>query len=211
MSSGPAKWPHGREGITLIEVLIAGTLLLLITGALATVLSSSFAHSERVSGRLELNAQALTALSHIKRELSESSLPCVDVTLPQALIFPSPRTAAGGFDNATGQLTYHKIVCFRSATLDGETRLLRQEEGLSATTLPPEPATLAPPRDGAYFAASSLPTRVMARGITRFECLLEIPDDDLRRGRVHLLLGLQRTIRGRTYGIEVESAVAVLN
>lgn len=196
----------------MLEAMIAGAIMLLLSSALVRVLMASYAHSQRVSGRLELNAQVLTALSHIKRELSESSLACVEVADPQALIFPSPRTATGNFDNDSGQLTYHKQVCYRTLLADGELRLVRQEEVLlAATPVPPEPLEMVPARDLPYFTASPLPARVIAKGLTRFACSLEVPDNDMRRGRIHLILGLQRSVRGRDFGVEVETSVAVLN
>lgn len=208
MFSGLTEGRHQR-GVTLMEAIIASSIVLMVTAALGFVLSASYAHHQRIDARLELNQQALTALSHLQRELAESNVVCVNVSDAQSAIFPSPRTETGDFANVSGSLGFPKMVCYR---LDQDA-LVRQEELLSPVPNgPSNPLEMTPPRTRDHFLASNLPKRVMARGVVRFECERVTRNEDVTlEGRIRMVLGLSRQVRGRTYGIEVESSVLPLN
>ena len=210
MFSGRAR---SQTGLSLVEALIASVLSLMLLGALATVFWSRQVHSERVNARVELNEVALSAIGHLKREVGESNLRCIDISESGSLVFPSPRTVDSEFANSTGGLQFHKMVCYR--VRDGAERddLVRQDELLPLPTPDPlEPGNMVPIRNRSYFETSGLPERVIARGVTRFESRLDsIKPDDPRGARINITLGLQREVRRRTFGIEVQTSVAPRN
>ncbi len=212
MSSGLVRANLDR-GVSLIEALIASSISLLLLAALAYVFWARQVHSERVNARVELNEVALSALGHLKREVGESSLRCIDVSEPASLVFPSPRTSDSDFANLSGGLQFHKMVCYRIKTGTEEDNLVRQEELFSLPTPdPPEPIDMVPPRNRVYFESSGLPERVIARGVVLFESRMDSLDvDDPRGGRINIRLGLQRAVRNRSFGIEVQTSVAPRN
>ena len=130
-----------------------------------------------------------------------------------SLIFPSPRTADSDFANLSGGLQFHKMVCYRVENSGDEDKLVRQEEMFpSPTPDPPEPIAMTPQRNRLYFETSGLPQRVIARGVTLFESRLDsLKPDDPRGGRINIRLGLQRNVRHRSFGIEVQTSVAPRN
>ena len=213
MFSGLARESNQARGVSLVEALIASSLSLMLLAALAYVFWARQVHSERVNARVELNEVALSALGHLKREVGESSLRCIDVSESGSLIFPSPRTADSDFANLSGGLQFHKMVCYRVENSGDEDKLVRQEEMFpSPTPDPPEPIAMTPQRNRLYFETSGLPPRVIARGVTLFESRLDsLKPDDPRGGRINIRLGLQRNVRHRSFGIEVQTSVAPRN
>ena len=212
MSSGLVRASLDR-GVSLIEALIASSISLLLLAALAYVFWARQVHSERVNARVELNEGALSALGHLKREVGESSLRCIDVSESGTLVFPSPRTADSDFANLSGGLQFSKMVCYRVKTGTDEDNLVRQEELFGLPTPdPPEPIDMVPPRNRVYFESSGLPERGIARGVVLFESRMDSLDvDDPRGGRINIRLGLQRAVRNRSFGIEVQTSVAPRN
>lgn len=198
-------------GVTLIEAIIASTISLFILSSMAYVFWARQLHTERIQARIDLNQVALTALGHLKREISESNPVCVDVDQPGSVIFPSPRDLSGDFANLSGGLLFHKVVCYR---LDSTERmLLRQEEALSVPTVDPaEPSAMTPQRSVSYFESSGLPARVIARDVDSFQITRqELTGDQGFSSRIHLTLGLTRNVRRRSFGIEVETTIIPQN
>ena len=150
-------------GFSLMEVLIASTLMLLTLAIAASAFASFTGYIRRVRARTELQQQSIFIMSNLTRDLGEANpLRVYSPAGSNSVVFPQPRELGGDVapsDPDSGDLTWGRIVCYR---VDADRRLFRQMEALPLpySDIPPDIPLMSPPRDMAYFAGqSSLPIR----------------------------------------------------
>ncbi|MBI3929334.1 MAG: type II secretion system protein [Armatimonadetes bacterium] len=73
-----------KSGFTLVELLIACTLLILVLGTVVQILVPAFRVSARTSSRSDLQRSALMSLNRLRADLENSIAPGVVVHAPDA-------------------------------------------------------------------------------------------------------------------------------
>lgn len=198
----------GRSsGATVIEVMVASTLLFGLTMSMAFIFRSNYEYRRRSEAKLDLNQSCLLAISKLRRDLSESNLPTIRAdSATRSVVFPSPRNLAGRLTLNGGNLEWSKVVCYRFDS--GSQTLFRQEEASTASSQAIDPLDLLPPRDAAYFIANtSLPSMPIANGVKEFE----VTRDAQIATSVKVRLGLSRQVGERDFGMEISCSVSPRN
>ena len=132
----------GLRGLSLVEMMIYMTLLVLIAGSalIVVVMANRFFNSTIDNNAVQREAQ-ITML-RISHELEESKQGKVLVE-PEGIIFLSPRTKKEEFNydyGGDGLLVWQKWVCYYVDSQGGKQKLCRAEAYLKdPTTDPPDP------------------------------------------------------------------------
>ena len=164
------------SGATVIETLVAASILLLVFGAVYSVLRAGVRYLQQAEAYQTSQQQAVIGMRKMLSELQNSNLATINVNPPIApvppvapgvdhLVFlsaesPGSITGAMAHDASTGALQWQKWVCFYR---NGNNELWRAEDALSSpVTLPPSPT---PPDLLTFQALSSPAARVLARHI----------------------------------------------
>lgn len=191
------------KGRTLIEIMVASALLLLLTGLMLRVLTTSRQRLQRIEALINLEEQAVKAMAMVSSDLSEAHLHTVETPSSSFLVFSSPRSLSGKFVVApSGELRWSTVVCYRKETIGGDDKLIRQVEDMpDVDGESPLPSELVPPADLAFFTAGSGPRSKIADG---FETLNVSVKDQTR---FEVKLHLSKRLGNKTRGIRLTSQV----
>jgi hypothetical protein len=191
-----------RRGVSIIETLVCSAIMALLFGSTLMALVASKERAARSSDQIEMEEEAIKAMSLLSEELAESNFGCIYAPSEQLLVFPLPRSLAGAYTvEPSGELRWSTLVSFRGVTRDGRSHLIRQIADVTdAVGAPIDPEFLTPLPDAAFFAAQSTPERAMARGFRR---LGVTPAD----GSVGPELEVELVSGRRTIGLELRSSV----
>lgn len=193
--------------MSLAEVLISSALMLLLLGSTMAALVAGKDRAARSSTQVLMEEEALSALTFVTTDLSETNLAAVHVPSDQFVVFPLPRNAVGKFTvEPDGKLRWSTLIAYRAETINGEPHLIRQIADVAdSVDEPMDPKFMtAPVPDAAYFARLSSPKRETARGFQRLEV---VPD-----GRaLKLALEVSSQIGNRTLGLVLRSTVMPRN
>jgi hypothetical protein len=175
-----------------VELSVASVVFLLLLGATVVVFQHVLTYHRRTDTQISLEREVLLTLKALSRECSESSWASIEAS-PAGLVFGTPRDAFGEFQiGPDDEPAWAGIVCYTRDPLAPDLPLLKRVDYF-ASPLPtvPEPLSLVPPRDPAWFGASDLPARAVARGVERFEVEREtVGDEDGREAiRIDLTIG----------------------
>lgn len=159
------------RGLTLLEVMISSTLILLVLGSLTGIVFSMAKNHELQMLRNDMQDQTLKLVTRVTQELAETSSATIQ-TSPQGLVFASPRDSDGTIvqNSNSGKIRWNKFVSYHVSTKDGTPTVVRTEKDIPSRlrvgSEPPEPT--------GDFALSSMmlekPTSVVARHINEFSC-----------------------------------------
>lgn len=166
----PRLFPRARMarravgGLSLPELMIACTLLMLVTGFAFKALQYAIAYQKRMDAQQQQLGKVLSILGQVGAEIEESRIGTVLIQ-PSALIFLLARDADGAVTNDpnSGDLLWSLAVCFQLE----QGNLVRKQSPLStpaAQTLNPLDLSMGLP----HFAAIPA-TRTVARGCTILE------------------------------------------
>lgn len=156
-------------GKTIPELLVASSILLLLTAACGTALRASMQYHQRIELQSKIEEDLLRTIGSLSRELGESSMKgVVWQASPLALTFPTPRNPDGTLliDHAAGnRIRWQTVLSYRVEGTENE--LKRYIDRLPAPEVaPPNALDMTPPRDDAYFAAPGREFKVLAKGVT---------------------------------------------
>lgn len=146
----PAPWHLGREdGLTLVEVLLAATLMLVVVGATLTTFNSFERATLANQRQNESQEQARRSLDLMVRDLRNMSSPtpnepyAVEVAQPQDLIFQSE-----GKEKPDGSSNEQNITRLRYCIDSTEGKLIRQRQTWTTATSPAVPTSACGSGDG---------------------------------------------------------------
>lgn len=172
-----------RTGFSIIEVLVAGSLLLFLLGACYLLMVGGMRYFQQGRAYQTVQNQSLIAMRNLLAELQDSRPNCWSYNaLPVPnLIFLSaaqPMPNDGPVQHSPmGMINWQKWVCYR---LQPTGELERQE--LAPPAAPGLPNVMPPAVIPLYasfnFAGPNL--RVIARNITRFRIQADVSPDTLR-------------------------------
>lgn len=173
------------EGSSLVEVLISGSIGLVILGAVFGVFAAArtfFQQANEVSGFYE---DAVKTLHRLALELEESNGWLINQTgsNPPALAFPSARDTQKRFvRDAEGRPAWSRWILYYVASQGSDLVLVRKEYGGLFPPTPPVsiPAQLLTPPLGV--------DQIVARDLSLFEVTTTHLDDGRQRCQVQLLL-----------------------
>ncbi len=179
-------WPTSRRatvrrgGFSIIEVLVSGTLLLFLLGALYLLMVAGMRYFQQGRAYQTVQNQTMIAMRHLLAELQDSRPTCWDYdTVPVShLIFLSasqPMPNDGPVQHSPlGVINWQKWVCYR-LTATGE---LQRDEMVPVGLPSVMPPATIPAYAGFGFAGPNL--RIIARSITRFRVVQDVSPDTLR-------------------------------
>ena len=205
-----------RPGRTLVELMVATTILMLLLASCAVALRSASQYHRRISEQTELENSLMMAIGALTRDGAETSARAVAWEEdPPALTFPVPRGENGELlvDHSAGnKLLFGTVVSYRVVGSDLELR--RYVDVLpTPERRPPHPIDeLSPSRDGAYFDSPTRPFKTLAKGAVEFELQglgidsdgNEFGESDLTEARFFRVdLKLERELQERPYAISM--------
>lgn len=190
------------RGISIVEILICSAIMALLFGSTLVALVAGKERAARSSDQIEMEEEAITAMSLLSEDLGESHFGCVYSPNDQFLVFPQARNLAGTFTVETsGELVWGTLVSYRQLDVDGRSHLVRRVADVADEVgAPIDPEFFTPTPDAAFFNGLTTPQREMARG---FERLTVTPDE----GSIGLELELELVSGRRTIGIVLGSSV----
>lgn len=182
-----------RRGATLLELMIVMALMGILIGSLGFIMQACHTYYFGSIESLDLQQKSLVGMSHLSRELSETSILAVhryDDPLPtdpdppgppappgapprrvnSGLVFASPRDTAGNYvADVAGRVQWQTFVCIYLQQINGRSTLVRK-----VTPVPSGPKAVIPDPDQegrglAYFKTSSDNLSVLGTGIIRFQ------------------------------------------
>ncbi|MBN9418877.1 hypothetical protein ABS71_16160 [bacterium SCN 62-11] len=163
-----------RRGVTLLELLITMTIVLVVTGLTALLLSSTSRAALRITMRSEMQQQALTAMQRLLTDLRRSCCSGVAIRSGAAPVAVAicPLKGSGVLNN--GELSWSDI--FQIYWYDGSAKTLNCREwppGAPAATLEElditKPRRLAPGRIAAILNVPAARQFTLVTGLTSFE------------------------------------------
>jgi len=160
-----------RQGVTLVEVMIATSLLLVVTAACGAALRSAMRYHGRVEQQTHMENSLLNTFALLSRDVSETAPRSILYEpTPASLTFATPRDQAGSLsrDHTMGNTLFFKTLI--SYRVQSDLSLRRYYEPLPADhALAPHPIDdLTPPRDALYFATPGIDWRRLAEGVQEF-------------------------------------------
>ena len=198
-----------KLGLTLVEVLISSTLLLLLTGLSWRAVQESTRYYQRSETQLQLERDAMTTLSFVSRELSETNLD-ESREYSQGIVYPLARDISGKITRgSSGLLLWSSLACIRSETVAGETSLVREQSLIPQTQFVPKLSALQPPRTPSQFATAGLPSRKLQgnlKGVVfRRKDVSQPPDG--KNDLIEIEMSLEAKVENREFGIVLESRI----
>lgn len=163
------------RGTSLFELLIASALVGLIMTVIYSILIYGIQYYQTQSTTVEIQQNALVAMSALTNELVESNGGSLrtDQTDPiRGIVFGSPRNSAGQVNYNNTKLRWSKFVCYYLDVVNDVPCLMRTEKPLSEFTFSPPvslnfPPPVSPAWDCEFFRNDPrLPKRIVARHIT---------------------------------------------
>lgn len=171
------------RGTSLFELLIATALVGLLMTMVYTILASGVNYYLSQSATIDVQQNALIAMSALTNELVETNGGSLktDQDLPTVgIVFGSPRDAAGNINYVNTKLQWAKFVCYYLDVVRDVPCLMRTEKPLSDFTFSPPisfnfPPPVNPAWDAEFFKSSNGPKRIVARYITKLETTQSFP------------------------------------
>ena len=161
-----------RRGMSMIEVIVAGTMTLSLLILTYTILSQGIHYARETEANASAQQESHKAMRQIVRELTNSVKEHSDpggsyITFLSA----EPLTGQGtgpSFDPSTGRLVWKKWVCFWH---DASAKTLVRAEialtpAISDLTSVPSPVV---PLNTPFLALPASEKRIVARGVEKFE------------------------------------------
>ncbi len=194
-----------NQGVSLAETLIASSLMVLLVGLMYTAVASGIRYQRRSDALIDLDQSAALTVAFLTRELLDTNLRTIVPFGPSDIAFSVPKDPSGKpLVNSAGQFLWDKVICYRLETLADGKRLVRQEEQVGGANLQPlNLYRLTPPRTSAYFAASTIPIRVLSNQIA--DVRFTLPTSAARP--IEVTLDFETKADGHTYGLKVSSKV----
>lgn len=158
-----------KSGTSLVEMIVALAILSLVLLAVYILMFNGLRYYQDSEAKLELQRQSLLAIHRVSRKVSETSRYSVE-TGTNALLFAYPRDDNGYLRFTSDRsILWYRFFCYYLTTMNGQSVLVSKE-----FSIPTPPDSPPKPSDFGLSVASvvadnSLPVRVVARGITKFE------------------------------------------
>lgn len=157
-----------QRAASLIELIVTMGLLSIALLLFYSLTMSWMRKTQETELALDLQTEALKALTWINSEFSESNEQGVDDRLDVGelgISFVSPRDLNGIIRlDASGQLMWQKYVCFYLGNIDGNQALLMKQVAVTSPS-----SELPSPLPVATMIANSATPRVIARNVTLFQ------------------------------------------
>lgn len=186
-----------RRGFTLVEVMVAAALGVLVLGLAAGYLVPALRASDRGSSEVEMEQQAVLALSQIERDAGR--------TTPEGLSLRAEAPvclAVNPRDEVEPDGTVVWSDSYIIYSFDKKRGLLIRRQwppGMPTPTAAEQvrihPKRLTPARLAQIAAAAPVHYSVVARGVQDFR-ILQAGTDGLVRQPIHIVLTLQRKVPG---------------
>ena len=157
-----------QNGVSLIEVLVGGALILGILSATVAILIACYRHHRESEAAIAVHETALKATTLLEREIKDSSKGCVEsFNSPPGLVFATPRAGNGAMslDPNSKRPVWQRLICYYLEPDGDEFRLIRKEEPIPTPTH--DVPQIGSSQDTAHFATVAGGT-VVARGVTEF-------------------------------------------
>lgn len=155
--------------MSLLELIIASSLMLVLVGATYFALSAGLSYQRRNDALMDMEQSGMNALTYLTRKLAEANYETVEVQAPPdaAITYSSYRDLNGSIRyDSNGRQLWDSVICFRIKNENSILRLVEQTEEVGGTHLDPlRPSALSTPRTPSYYASSSIPARVLANNI----------------------------------------------
>ncbi len=167
-----------------MELMVASAVLMLLLSSCALALRSAMQYHRRISEQTEMENGLMLAVGALARDGAETARSAIawNDAPPEgpALTFPMPRGESGNLlidPGAGNRLLYGSVVSYRVVGPDKEFR--RYVDILdSPESTAPNPLSLSPPRNAAYFGAPSRSYKPLAKGMVSFTCVPIAFDSD---------------------------------
>lgn len=160
----PRFWPVKlRSGASLVEVIIASTIMSLLLTMSCTVIIAISRYFRRTLIASELHQSAITGLTSLSRELEAAHYPASQ-TYSDGIVFARPTLDA---TTLPPTLRWDRLVCYYVGTVQGNRALVRTEEPLVPSSLT-APAALPAGKDTAYFKTAALPHKLVCPDLDLF-------------------------------------------
>lgn len=152
---------------SLIELLIAASLIFLVLLCATQLLVSCFRHYREVDSAAQVHQLAVASMMRMERSLRDGSRTSYQIfSSPPGIVFGSPRQSDGSlsFDPDSLQPLWPKVMCFYLEPESGTRfRLIQKEEFLSpAVDTPP---SIDSSRSTAHFQSNVSGGSVLTRGV----------------------------------------------
>ncbi|MGE0494080.1 MAG: PilW family protein [Vulcanimicrobiota bacterium] len=193
--------PGRADAFTLPEVMVAGSLMLLVLGAVLRLMIAGNAYLSLQEGRTELQKDVTLAFLWMSRELRETDADSIQVA-PDGAVFASPRDFSGEvkFDSA-GRMLWQKYICYYVEEVAGKPCLVRKAVAISPPAVSPPPA---PPVDSVRLD-NSINYQVKARNVKSVTFNNSVSPMEFT------IFGEIVNRRGRKYGMELKTRVYFRN
>ncbi|MCA9797449.1 MAG: hypothetical protein KC910_36810 [Candidatus Eremiobacteraeota bacterium] len=192
----------GNLGASLAELLIASSLFFMLSLALFQVMQTGSDFLRRSEASLDMQKELLLSLTWIHKDMSESSA-ALFVREADGMVFASPRDLDDQLRlDGVGRLMWQRVVAYYLEERAGVPCLIRKERAITASANPPTLPSLDEMRSD-----SSLPPRVLARNVQRFE------GADVVRADVPYAITVYcaKEVGGREFGTRAETSVFFRN
>ena len=169
---------HRRQGITLLELIMSMSLLMLLTGLLLQIYMAGVRYYRRTVAIAALQQGCLMSASELSREIQQTTLGSIQEDTSAAkeyVTFASPRDQNGVINFSAGNLVlWQSFVCFYIDMREDRKCLMRQTSLIQPpTALTP---TVPPTLTASYFRTLGIPTpatpskaRLVAENISNIE------------------------------------------
>lgn len=153
---------RSAQGFTLIELLIASTLLLIMLIAAHQALVLATRYHQKLRDSSQIQQETMTVLRKLERSIRNASVESMTVYEDgRALVFLSAETDEGPFDTGTnGAARWRRYVCFYLEGDEPLYTLVRKEQKVSLTDIPPSMPDVATIRTDTSWTRSELSRQV---------------------------------------------------
>lgn len=166
------------------------------------------AYHQRTTAQIDLERKTLLTLKTMSRECSESAWTSF-VLDPAGLVFATPRDAGGNFlVGSADQPAWDGLIGYARES----DRLIKKIDRFGTPSeVVPEPLTLTPPRDVAWFASSSLLSRVVQTGVEQFQVTRQTVGDEDGQDVLRIELGAGVGEAPRRFSLRLSTTVRPRN
>ena len=195
------------SGITIAEVLIASSLLLLITGSMLAVVKVTQDRFARMNALLDMEENLFLAANFLSNDLSLGNANTVEVLADNFISFPHPFDLGGELlGQSDGSLNWGIGVAYYKETLDNKSFLVRQLESLSSPSSQAiKLSSFEPPLGTNFFFTGSGQKRKIAEGLESLSVSV------ISAREVEFSLELKRDFGSRQRGVQIVQRVACRN
>ena len=162
------------RGLSLAELIVSLALFSIVMAGVATLIRQTVRFYNVNLVGIEVQRESIFAMNDLREDLADASFSSFR-TETEGLVVGNPRDANGDFvyDEDTGELIWHRLVCYRTEKRKGVWLLLRTEYFLEEPTVgPPE---LTDYSIGFFKTNASLKPEIVAKHIQSLTCSRQNP------------------------------------